>query len=204
MFKIPLLFVFWLSIVRKILRIPPTRTGRNESRVGSFQIMLFYIHSCWHHRLNERQSIEPVLTTYFALREYNEFTFALQQLWLPRGQHILLSCVFVLFVLFWPPYLTGPLKAVYDPNTARLGWEAHLIPFLVLDNTPKCKKSQSTHFLTTSTYIQRKSFAVPSADWARISIRPGNNMSQEAAHHSLQCNTVFFSQVNLIWFSNHF
>ena len=29
-------------------------------------------------------------------------------------------------------------------------------------------------------------------------------MSQEAAHHSLQCNTVFFSQVNLIWFSNHF
>ena len=44
-------------------------------------------------------------------------------------------------------------KAELNPKAATLNLYAYLAPFLVLNNIPKCKKSQSNRFLTTPTYI---------------------------------------------------
>ena len=108
---------------------------------------------------------------------------------------VFLFCLFCSHQVFWLPYLTGPLKAVYNPNTARLGWEAHLIPFFGTRQYPKVQKapisSQHPHTL-------KKEFC------CSISIKPGKNIKREAAHHSLQSNTVFFSQVNLTLMASHF
>ena len=95
------------------------------------------------------------------------------------------------------------IKAELNPITAKLGWCAYLASFSVLNNIPKCRSSKSTYLLTTSTYIQQNGIADTGADWAMISNRPGNNIKREAAHHSLQWNTVFFSQVNLILLGSH-
>ena len=74
-------------------------------------------------------------------------------------------------------------KAELNPMTAKLGWCAYLVPFLVLDNIRKCKNSQSTR-----------------ADWTMISNRPANNIKRESFHHSLQWNTVLHVFCWLIWF----
>ena len=51
--------------------------------------------------------------------------------------------------------------------------------------------------------MQRNGIADTGADWAMISNGPGNNIKRESAHHSLQWNTVFFPQVNLILLGSH-
>ena len=51
--------------------------------------------------------------------------------------------------------------------------------------------------------MQQNGIADTGADYAMISNRPNNNIKRESAHHSLQCNTVFFSQVNLILLGSH-
>ena len=67
------------------------------------------------------------------------------------------------------------LKGELNPKAATLDLYAYLVPFLVLNIIPKCKKSQSNHFLTTPTYIHTDGIADTQADWAMISNRPGNN-----------------------------
>ena len=95
------------------------------------------------------------------------------------------------------------IKAELNPKAAILNLYTYLVPFLVLNNIPKCKKSQSNHFLTTPIYIHTGGIADPWADWAMISNRPGKNIKREAAHHYLQSNQVLFSQVYLILLSGH-
>ena len=53
------------------------------------------------------------------------------------------------------------LRAELNPKAAKLDFCAYLVPFLVLNNIPKCKKSQSNHFLTTPTYFHRGGIADP-------------------------------------------
>ena len=52
-------------------------------------------------------------------------------------------------------------KAELNPKAATLDLYAYLVPLLVLNNIPKCKKSQSNHFLTTPTYIHTGGIADP-------------------------------------------
>ena len=101
-------------------------------------------------------------------------------------------------------YTAAKIKFIkVDRTPKQLNWADKLIWYLfpVLNNTPKWKKPQSLNFLTTSTCIQRKSFAVPSAYWTTISKRAVNNIKRGAAHYFSQCNTVLFAQVNLILLS---
>ena len=57
-------------------------------------------------------------------------------------------------------FLSGSsLKEDLNPKAATLDLYAYLVPFLVLNNIPKCKKSQSNHFLTTPTYIHTSGIA---------------------------------------------
>ena len=76
------------------------------------------------------------------------------------------------YTAFWPliavaSFVAGntcmlwKLKAELNPKAATLDWYAYLVPLLVLNNIPKCKKPQSNHFLTTSTYIQTDGIADP-------------------------------------------
>ena len=60
---------------------------------------------------------------------------------------------------------------------------------------PKCKNSQSTRLLTTSTYTQRNGIADPRADWATISDRPGNN-TERGSVRSLQLNALALEKVS--------
>ena len=48
---------------------------------------------------------------------------------------------------------SGCLKAELNPKAATLNLYAYSVPFLVLNNIPKGKKSQSNRSLTTPTYI---------------------------------------------------
>ena len=56
-------------------------------------------------------------------------------------------------------FLQKLLKAELNPKAATLDLYDYLVPFLVLNNIPKCKKSQSNHFLTTPTYIHKGGIA---------------------------------------------
>ena len=95
-------------------------------------------------------------------------------------------------------YILILVKAELNPKAATLDLYAYLVPFLVLNNITKCKKSQSNRFLTTPTYIHSDGIADTWADWAMISNRPGNNKKIEAAHHI--CNGIKFSFPRFIWF----
>ena len=53
------------------------------------------------------------------------------------------------------------IKVELNPKAATLDLYAYLAPFLVLNNIPKCEKSQSNHFLTTLTYIHTGGIADP-------------------------------------------
>ena len=57
------------------------------------------------------------------------------------------------------PDISIQLKAELNPKAATLDLYAYLVPFLVLNNIPKCKKSQSNRFLTTPTYIHTDGIA---------------------------------------------
>ena len=47
----------------------------------------------------------------------------------------------------------------------------------------------------------KECYASTWADWATIANRPGNKTKMEAAHHSLQWNSILFSKVNSILLS---
>ena len=53
------------------------------------------------------------------------------------------------------------VKAELNPKAATSDLYAYLVPLLVLNNIPKCKKSQSNHFLTNLTYIHTGGIADP-------------------------------------------
>ena len=90
------------------------------------------------------------------------------------------------------------IKAELNPKAGTLDLYAYLELFLLLNNIPKCKKSQSNHFLTTLTYIHTGGIADPWADWAMISNRPGNN--KKGRQLTIACNGIKFSFPRFIWF----
>ena len=99
----------------------------------------------------------------------------------------------------WGP-ICSTIKSGTQPQHSQIWLIRSFDTFFGNQTVPKVQKVPKHPLFTTSTYIQRSSFAIPLADWAMISIKPGNNTKREAAHHSLLWNTPFISQVNLISF----
>ena len=82
----------------------------------------------------------------------------------------------ILHTDFWNQNI--PFKAALTPISS-------FGTFSIWDNTPKCKKSKSTHFLAISTYIPRKSIAVSKSTTSTTQTHKKNFKSQE---RNVSCN----------------
>ena len=92
-----------------------------------------------------------------------------------------------------PHFSALAAKSGNQPHHSQFGLTSSFGTFFSMRQYPKVQKVPKhpfPDFLPTSTYIPYMSIAVPSADWAMISNRPGNNIKRE--QHTIPCNVLHF------------